>query len=82
MAECILYNGGMFNNDYLTAKPEDVKYGQTFIGAGTEIHKKELCLLITMWNMIFPLTESFYSRRVFCFNNIKTRYSNIGSTIR
>ena len=36
MAECILYNGGMFNNDYLTAKPEDVKYGQTFIGAGTE----------------------------------------------
>lgn len=61
MAECILYNGGMFNNDYLTAKPEDVKYGQTFIGAGTE-------------NTQEGTMPTYYNVGISCFNVIETKY--------
>ena len=36
MADCILYNGGMFDNGALTAKKGDVKHNVMFIGSESE----------------------------------------------
>lgn len=36
MSECIVYNGGMFNNELLTATSDDVVYDFTFIGHESE----------------------------------------------